>query len=88
MRESDVKARDELCGLHDGVPLTEPEHRHELEHPDAIRIYRAGILSMATTDEGKISRSELARQIRITILHEVGHHYGLSEDDLKELGYD
>jgi predicted Zn-dependent protease with MMP-like domain len=88
MKELDVKDRDELCGLHDGVPLTEPERRHQLEHPDAILIFRAGIMAMATTDAGKISRSELRRQIRITILHEVGHHYGMSEDDLKELGYD
>jgi predicted Zn-dependent protease with MMP-like domain len=88
MKEHDVKTPDELCGLHDGIPLTEPEHRHQLEHPDAIRIYRAGIMASATTDAGKISRRELARQIRITILHEVGHHYGLSEEDLKELGYD
>jgi predicted Zn-dependent protease with MMP-like domain len=45
-------------------------------------------MASATTAAGKISRRELARQIRITILHEVGHHYGLSEEDLKELGYD
>jgi predicted Zn-dependent protease with MMP-like domain len=45
-------------------------------------------MSMARNRMGKISRSELWRQIRITILHEVGHHYGLSEEDLKELGYD
>lgn len=88
MKEHNVTSPDELCGLHDGIPLTEPEHRHQLEHPDAIRIYRAGIMAMATTDAGKISRRELARQIRITILHEIGHHYGLNEEDLKELGYD
>jgi predicted Zn-dependent protease with MMP-like domain len=45
-------------------------------------------MAMATNDDGKISRKELRRQIRITVLHEVGHHYGLSEQDLKELGYE
>ena len=88
MKETHIRSRDELCGLHDGIPLTEPEHRHRARTPEGIWIYRAGIMSMATTDEGKISRRELRRQIRITILHEVGHHYGLSEEDLKELGYD
>jgi predicted Zn-dependent protease with MMP-like domain len=88
MNETNAKSRDELCGLHDGIPLTEPEHRQWRSRPEGILIYRAGIMSMATTDDGKISRSELRRQIRITILHEVGHHYGLSEEDLKELGYD
>jgi predicted Zn-dependent protease with MMP-like domain len=88
LRETQAKSPDDLCGLHDGIPLTEPEHRHWRSRPEGLLIYRAGILAMATTDEGKISRGELRRQIRITILHEVGHHYGLSEEDLKELGYD
>jgi predicted Zn-dependent protease with MMP-like domain len=88
MREAGLKSRDELCGLHDGIPLTEPEHRHWRSEPEGILLYRAGIIAMATTNDGKISRRELRRQIRITILHEVGHHYGLSEEDLKELGYD
>ena len=88
MKEMGVNARDDLCGLHDGVPLTEPEHRRGRTRPENIMIFRAGIFAMATTDEGKISRGELRRQIRITVLHEVGHHYGLSEEDLKELGYE
>jgi len=88
MKEMGVRARNDLCGLHDGIPLTEPEHRRWRDRPENILIFRAGIMSMATNDAGKISRGELRRQIRITILHEVGHHYGLSEEDLKELGYD
>jgi predicted Zn-dependent protease with MMP-like domain len=88
LKELGVRRRDELCGVHDGIPLTEPEFRRHRTRPENILIFRAGIMATATTDEGKISRSELRRQIRITILHEVGHHYGLSEEDLKELGYD
>ena len=88
MKEMDVRAHDELCGLHDGIPLTEPEHRSWRSRPEGILIFRAGIMSMARKADRRISRSELRRQIRITILHEVGHHYGLSEEDLKELGYD
>ncbi|MEX2142582.1 MAG: metallopeptidase family protein [Pirellulales bacterium] len=88
MKEMDVRADDELCGLHDGIPLTEPEQRSWRSRPEGILIFRAGIMSIARKSDGRISRSELRRQIRITILHEVGHHYGLSEEDLKELGYD
>ncbi|HRX84909.1 MAG TPA: metallopeptidase family protein, partial [Phycisphaerae bacterium] len=33
------------------------------------------------------TRAELVRQIRTTVLHEVGHYFGLDEDDLSELGY-
>jgi predicted Zn-dependent protease with MMP-like domain len=88
MKELDIRRYNDLCGVHDGVPLTEPEHRQWRSRPEGILIFRAGIMSMARNRMGKISRSELRRQIRITILHEVGHHYGLSEEDLKELGYD
>ena len=88
MKELEIRRFDDLCGLHDGIPLTEPEHRQWRTRPEGIMIFRAGIMSMARNRAGKISRSELRRQIRITILHEVGHHYGLSEEDLKELGYD
>jgi predicted Zn-dependent protease with MMP-like domain len=88
MKEMGLRRRDDLCGLHDGIPLTEPEHRQWRTRPEGILIFRTGIMAMATDDGGRISRKELRRQIRITILHEVGHHYGLSEEDLKELGYD
>ncbi len=88
MKELEIRRLDDLCGLHDGIPITEPENRHWRTRPEGIMIFRAGIMSMARNRGGKISRGELRRQIRITILHEVGHHYGLSEEDLKELGYD
>jgi predicted Zn-dependent protease with MMP-like domain len=42
---------------------------------------------MATNRRGHVDEAELRRQIRITILHELGHHFGMTEDDLRELGY-
>ncbi len=42
---------------------------------------------MATDRRGRVDEAELRRQIRITILHELGHHHGLTEEDLEELGY-
>jgi predicted Zn-dependent protease with MMP-like domain len=88
LRETETEDRDELCGLHSGIPLTEPEHRHGSRLPDQILIYREGILSAAADEEGRIGRKALRREIRITVLHEIGHHYGLEEEDLSELGYD
>ncbi|HZZ72513.1 MAG TPA: metallopeptidase family protein [Pirellulales bacterium] len=76
-----------LCGLYSGVPLTEPASREFRRTPDAISIYRAGIMNAATDAQGRIGAAELRRQIRITILHEMGHHHGLSEADLRDLGY-
>jgi predicted Zn-dependent protease with MMP-like domain len=87
MREMEVTEPDELCGLYDGVPLSEPEVRPHRLQPDGILIFREGILSSATDETGHVDRDELREQIRITILHEVGHHHGMTEEDLDELGY-
>jgi predicted Zn-dependent protease with MMP-like domain len=57
------------------------------ELSDCVTIYRLGLMRMATTPRGRIAREELKRQIRITILHELGHYHGLDEQDLDELGF-
>jgi predicted Zn-dependent protease with MMP-like domain len=87
MDEMGLEYIDELCGLHDGIPLTEPEARAHRTRLDRIMIYREGILSAAADERGRIRNEELLRQMRITVLHEIGHHYGLDEDELGELGY-
>ena len=87
MQQTGVRHRSQLCGLYTGVPLT---HRHvELSGilSDAIYIYREGILAQAKDRRGRIDEQELRRQIRITVLHELGHYHGLDERELRELGY-
>jgi predicted Zn-dependent protease with MMP-like domain len=85
---------DVLCGLHSGVALPD----RSVEHPpigDTIHIFRRGIVEHAggwqpwIDDEGRHWGGEdrIAQEIRITILHEIGHHFGLDEDDLERLGY-
>lgn len=86
MAQLEVDHRDELCGLHDGIPLTE----RSLEGPDGpnlILIYREGIWRLAAEEGGRDFEGALSEQIRITILHEIGHHVGLGEGELEELGY-
>jgi len=85
---------DDLCGLHSGVPLTE---RSVTDHGviEDIRIFRRGIIDEAggwepwVDDDGTELGGEerVRREIRVTILHEIGHHFGLSEEDLERLGY-
>src|SRR5262245_57981952 len=85
-----------LCGLHSGTPLTHRsvEHGHDL--PETIHIFREGVLDEAggwepwTDDDGEPLGGEdrVRQEIRITLLHEIGHHFGLDEDDLAKLGYD
>jgi predicted Zn-dependent protease with MMP-like domain len=86
-RELGLRRRHEICGLYTGIPLTERPVDLSGVPGDVIQIFREGILHMSRDRSGRLSERELRRQIRVTILHEVGHHFGLSEEDLDELGY-
>lgn len=83
-----------LCGLHTGVPLTERSVSDEHRLPTEIRIFRQGIVHTAGGWEPKEGESAqdvddvVYEEIVITILHEIGHHFGLEEEDLEALGYD
>lgn len=87
LQELGVRRRDALCGLHTGVPLTDRSVMDSGRLPNVVTLYRLGILAMARRAGGHIDQDELRRQIRITLLHELGHYHGLDEDDLEALGY-
>ena len=70
-----------LLGLYYGVPLTERGQTYAGMLPDTINIYRLPILRMCRTPE------EVVRQVRITVVHEVAHHFGIDDDRLDELGF-
>ena len=74
--------RGDLCGLHWGIALTDRSVQHSGTLPDRMMLFRGPILRTA----GRRLR-ELELQIRITLLHEIGHHFGLDEHDLEQLGY-
>jgi predicted Zn-dependent protease with MMP-like domain len=87
LAKTGVRHRRQLCGLYTGIPLTERSVTQSGTLPDVVTIYREGILATATAPSGRISTAELRKQIRITILHELAHHHGLGEDELRRLGY-
>lgn len=87
LRKLGVHRRNALCGLYTGIPLTQRSVEQWGVLSDVIHLYRLGILAMSRNEQGQIDQDELRRQIRITILHEVGHHHGLGEAELRELGY-
>ena len=70
-----------LLGLYIGTPLTERGWSYGGVLPDRILIFR-GPLTRLCSD-----RDELVEQVRITVVHEIAHHFGMSEDRLHELGY-
>ena len=82
-----IRRRGGLLGLYTGVPLIHRSVDQSGVPSDVIQIYREGILSQSRNSLGKLDRKRLRRQIRVTILHELGHHHGMTERELRELGY-
>jgi predicted Zn-dependent protease with MMP-like domain len=80
-RDLGVSNPGELLGFYRGTPLTERSVQQSMRFPDHIIIYQRNIERLCR------NRDEVVRQIRKTVFHEIGHHFGLDEDDLAELGY-
>ena len=80
-RSVGLRSRRHLLGLYVGVPLTQRSVEQLARLPDRIVIYRDNILRACRT------RQQVVDQVRTTVLHEVGHHFGLDELDLDQLGY-
>lgn len=84
---------ESLCGLHSGVPLTERSVSSPPDLPTNIHIFRRGIINTAGGWECEPGEDEqdvedaIYEEIMITLLHEIGHHFGLDEEDLEALGY-
>ena len=87
MEQMGIDYIDQLCGLYTGIPIGEKSVSHSGTMPDVVTIYREGILSAAADRSGRITTDRLREEIRITILHELAHHHGLTEEDLQAMGY-
>jgi predicted Zn-dependent protease with MMP-like domain len=82
-----VRRRDQLCGLFTGIPITERSVLHSGNLPNVVTIYREGILAATRHEFGAVTDDGLFEEIHITVLHELAHHHGLDEDELREMGY-
>jgi len=71
-----------LLGLYHGVPQSQRGPWYGNLLPDRIVIYQRAIEAVAR------DRREIRKEIRITIMHEIGHYFGLAEDDLADAGYE
>ncbi len=71
-----------LLGLYHGVPQSQRGPWYGNLLPDRIVIYQRPIEAVAR------DRREIRKEIRITIMHEIGHYFGLAEDDLADAGYE
>lgn len=70
-----------LLGLYQGIPLTERTTQYAGVLPDRITIYRLAICSICRTE------ADVVEQVRRTVIHEVGHYFGISDERLAELGW-
>jgi predicted Zn-dependent protease with MMP-like domain len=87
MQRMKIRHPAHLYGLYTGIPLIKRSVTNSGVPSDVVNIYRLGILSKSRARGGGFDEAELRNQIRRTILHEYGHHVGLTERDLRELGY-
>lgn len=70
-----------LLGLYQGIPLTRRTTFYSGALPDRITIYRQAICAVCS------SEAEVVEQVRRTVVHEVGHHFGIGDARLRELGW-
>lgn len=71
----------DLLGVYDGVPLSERDSTYTMRLPDRVTIFRRPILDMTS------SEADVVEEVRITVVHEIAHHFGIDDARLHELGY-
>ena len=72
---------DELLGLYDGTPLTERNPLFDDDAPDVIVLFKG------PHERSFDTREEMLEEVRKSIIHEIGHYFGLGDDRLYEMGY-
>ena len=70
-----------LLGLYEGIPLTSRTTGYAGVLPDRITIYRLAVCAVCQTER------EVVEEVRRTVVHEVGHHFGIDDARLTELGW-
>jgi predicted Zn-dependent protease with MMP-like domain len=70
-----------LLGLYEGIPLTRRDGWYAGVLPDRITIFRGPLVRRA------LSYADLVEEVRVTVVHEVAHHFGIDDAELDELGY-
>ena len=70
-----------LLGLYRGVPMTERTSHYAGVMPDQITIYRQAICAICGSD------AEVVEEVRRTVIHAIGHHFGIGDERLHELGW-
>ena len=78
---NDTSPPGSMLGLYEGIPLTERYEYGGMAMPDRITVFRRAICAVCDDDE------EVVEQVRVTVVHEVAHHFGITDERLDELGW-
>ena len=82
LAEAGVLDKDELLlGLYEGIPLTDRTSGYGMVLPDKISLFQGALESVCPDAE------TLRREVRVTVIHELAHHFGISDRRLRELGW-
>lgn len=78
---ADVPDGDSLLGFYEGTPITERGHFDAPIHPDRIWVFQRPIEELCSTED------EIREEVRLTVMHEIAHFFGMDDDYLDEIGY-
>ncbi|HVL80607.1 MAG TPA: metallopeptidase family protein [Actinomycetota bacterium] len=81
LEEAGVEPGASLFGLYQGIPQTERGAGYTFVMPDKITIYRLPIVAACG------DRDEVRDEVAVTVVHEIAHHFGISDERLEELGW-
>jgi len=81
LNRANVPPGHTLLGLYSGIPLTKRTHGYSLVPPDTITLYQGPIEAKAGAN-----LQEIQQLVRHTVIHELAHHFGISDDRLRQLG--
>lgn len=73
---------DDFLGLYDGIPLTERDGAYDFEVPDVITVFKGA------HERSFDTREEMVEEIRKTVVHEIGHYFGMDEEAIARMGYE
>lgn len=79
--QDEAEGQPGLLGLYHGIALTERTTDYSFALPDQVTLYRRPLMRVCTDEQ------ELAAQIAVTVVHELGHHVGIDDERLHELGW-
>ena len=82
LADAGLKRGETLLGLYEGVPLTRRSHGYGFVMPDKVTIFQKPIEAICKND------AQVVAEVRRVVLHEIAHHFGISDDRLHELGWD